>query len=164
MVRPEDIVIDRNACEAAFKISHTGKINGTYIGEFKVRCNLTPMQQIQADRDYRELLGTTNPTLARAAITDMAFALAQLKQRIISAPPFWYDGASIYPGSQIKDVEVLNIVLDAALEAQIKYMKIIDEEEEKAKEELRQMLNRQAEEREKKSSSKKKKKDTSEEI
>ena len=111
--------MDIKGSEAVFSINLIGdRTNETYMGNFKVRCLLSPIQEIQADRTYRELLGT-NSHLASEYVRQQAFALAQLEQRIIEAPPFWYN--STIGGGHIEDSNVLLDVLDKAIESQEKF-------------------------------------------
>ena len=56
-----DIIIESNLGNWEIKVD--GDINGTYMGHFKFKCYLTPLQQIAANREFRELLGT-NPSVA----------------------------------------------------------------------------------------------------
>ena len=56
----------------------------------------------------------------------MAFSLAQLKYRIIEAPPFW-NTDSEFPGSKVKDLEAIEEVLMAAIEAERLFRKQVSE-------------------------------------
>src|ERR1700681_2088031 len=85
-VERSDLIIEGNTC--TWDISMSGDIHGLYTGQFRFRCYLTPTARLAASRDYRSLLGE-NPTLALQHDDDLAFALSQLKHRVISAPPFW---------------------------------------------------------------------------
>lgn len=135
-VKPEDIHIQNGM--ATWSINLSAKIGGTYLGTFVFRCVLTPMQTIQADRDRRELLGS-NPSLADVHVDNLAYSLSQLKQRVIQAPPFWNDG-SAFPGGSIADHEVIEEVLTASLEAQIKYQSQLKEQHTKTIEALKKTL------------------------
>lgn len=134
----QDISISGN--EATWRLSATGAINGTYIGEFKFRCFLTPIQKISANREMRDLLGD-QMTMAPEHEANLAFALTQLKYRVISAPPFWNSGST--PGD-IPDSNVIMSVLDAAIAAEIKYLEQITKRKidalERAKSAAEQML------------------------
>lgn len=114
-----DIIIEGN--QAKWNISSLGAINGTYAGEFIFRCFLSPTQQIASNRDYREMLGV-NPTMAGEHETFLAYALSQLKYRVISAPPFWNSAVGIngFQGD-IPDEEIITEILDASVHAQLKY-------------------------------------------
>lgn len=103
-----------------FSINVVGKLSkDTYMGTFKVKCLLSPLEDIAADKRYRDLLGD-NSHLAQEHIRQQAFALSQLEQRIIDMPPFWENNT--LGGGHIKDVNVVLFVLDQAIEAQEKYV------------------------------------------
>jgi hypothetical protein len=114
-----DIIIEGNT--ATWESNVTGTINGTYIGTFRFRCFLTPTQQIAASREMRELLGP-EMTMAPEHESFLAYALTQLKHRIISSPPFWSSavGGGGMQGD-VPDENVISAVLDAAIGAEIKY-------------------------------------------
>lgn len=106
--------------EAKFDVNILGEFtNQSYIGTFRVRCILSPLEDIAADRKYRELLGD-NYHLSRQDVRDKAFALSQLEARVISHPPFWENHR--IGGGHIPDSNVLLEVLDKAIEAQEKYL------------------------------------------
>lgn len=112
-----DIIIEGNTATWEMKVD--GIINGTYTGTFRFRCYLTPTQQIAASREMREMLGP-QMTMAPEHESFLAYALTQLKQRIISAPPFW--SSQSVPGD-LPDENVISLVLDAAIGAELKYKK-----------------------------------------
>lgn len=118
-----DITIDNGV--ATWSIGTQGKILGTYAGTFKFKCYLMPSQKLAAGREFRELIGQHHE-LATEKEKFTAFALAQLKQRIISAPPWWV--STDQPGD-IPDEDVLTAILDAALDAEVKFIK--DKQKEK---------------------------------
>jgi hypothetical protein len=125
----EDLKLD--GAVATWEMRMEGNVSGTYVGVFKFRCYLTPLQSIAAGREQRELLGN-NMALATEHESFLAYALTQLKQRIISAPPFW---ASASPNKSIEgdlpDENIIEAVLDAAIRSELKYK----EEKKKKKEE-----------------------------
>jgi hypothetical protein len=105
---------------ATFTINVVGKHSkDSYMGTFKVKCLLSPLEEIAADKRYRDLLGA-NSHLAAQNVRQQAFALSQLEQRVIDMPAFWENES--LPGGHIKDVNVLLHVLDLAVEAQEKYI------------------------------------------
>ena len=111
---------------ATFTVNIVGKHSkDSYMGTFKVKCLLSPLEDIAADKRYRDLLGA-NSHLAQEHIRQQAFALAQLEQRVIEMPPFWENDN--LPGGHIKDANVLLHVLDQAVEAQEKYIQNKEEE------------------------------------
>ena len=110
-----DIIIEGN--QATWEMRLEGDIQGTYVGTFKFRCFLTPTQRLSAGREYRELLGS-NPTVALEHEDNLAFSLSQLKQRVISAPPFWTSNGV---AGDLPDESIIDAVLDAAIASEIKF-------------------------------------------
>lgn len=105
---------------AKFTVNITGRHSKqSYMGTFRVKCLLSPLEEIAADKRYRDLLGS-NSHLAQEHVRRQAFALSQLEQRIIEMPAFWEN--DIIPGGHIQDDNVLLDVLDMAIEAQEKYI------------------------------------------
>lgn len=119
----DDIIIDGNA--ATWDINEEGSIQGSYRGTFKFKCYLTPLDQIAAGRAYRELLGS-NPTLVNEHESFLAYALTQLKHRVISAPPFWTSTLQSGPFSgDVPDDNIISSVLNAAIDAEAKYREMM---------------------------------------
>jgi len=111
---------------ATFSVNIVGKHSkDSYMGTFKVKCLLSPLEMIAADKRYRDLLGS-NSHLAQESIRQQAFALAELEQRVIEMPPFWENDS--LPGGHVKDTNVLLHILDMAVEAQEKYIKTKEDE------------------------------------
>lgn len=105
---------------AKFTVNITGRHSkASYMGTFRVKCLLSPLEEIAADKRYRDLLGE-NSHLAQEHVRRQAFALAQLEQRVIEMPPFWENDT--INGGHIEDDNVLLEVLDLAVEAQAKYI------------------------------------------
>jgi translation initiation factor 2B subunit (eIF-2B alpha/beta/delta family) len=105
-----------------------GSINGSYVGTFKFRAYLNPIQKLSASRMYRELLG--NSQLPASPTEDnLAFAISQLKHRIVEAPPFWSSGSDL---GTIPDEEVLMSILDAAIASEIMYREDIKNKKQEA--------------------------------
>lgn len=115
----KNIIIEGNT--GVWEMKLDGDIQGTFTGIFRFRCYLTPSQKIAADREMRELIGV-NPTVANEHESYLAFALTQLKQRIISAPPFWTSTLQTSGISgDLPDENIIIAVLDASLGAESKY-------------------------------------------
>lgn len=114
-----DILIEGNT--GAWEMRLEGDIHGTYVGAFRFKGFLTPLQQIAANREYRELIGA-NPTMTPEHESFLAYALTQLKYRIVSAPPFWSSAnpSGGMPGD-IADENVITAILDAAIGTEMKY-------------------------------------------
>lgn len=113
-----DLILEGNT--ATWEMRMDGDIQGTYSGSFRFRCYLSPLQQIAANREYREILGT-NPAFASEHESFLAYALTQLKHRIIVAPPFWASQSPASLSGDIADENVIAAVLDSALGAEMKY-------------------------------------------
>lgn len=143
-----DIIIEGNT--ATWDIRIDGDINGTYMGSFRFKCFLSPTQKLAASREYRQLLGE-NPTLALTHEDNLAYALSQLKYRVISAPPFWTSTASQSGmAGDVPDENVIMAVLDAAVGAELKYVAQLKKKKidaiDKAKQAAIRMLERRDEE------------------
>jgi hypothetical protein len=126
----DDSKIAIEGTEATWRINDEGPINGKYIGTFKFRCFLLPTQRIAANREYREMLGG-NPTLTPEHEDSLAYALTQLKYRVISYPPFW-EGEEKPVLGDIADTDIIALVLRAAVAAEVKYRKQLDEKKKAA--------------------------------
>jgi len=113
-----DIILDGNT--ATWSLNLDGEIHGTYSGTFRFNCYLSPLKQIAANREYRELIGP-NPTFASEHETFLAYALTQLKYRIVTAPPFWASQNQSAFAGDIADENVISAVLDAAISSEVKY-------------------------------------------
>jgi len=113
-----DLIIEGNT--ATWHMRLEGDIHGTYVGAFRFKCYLSPLQQIAADRERRELLGP-QPFAASEHESFLAYALTQLKYRIITAPPFWASANPAELAGDIADENIIGAVLDAALGAEMKY-------------------------------------------
>lgn len=113
-----DLIIEGST--ATWDMRLDGDIHGTYVGAFRFKCYLSPIEQISADRERRELLGP-QPFAAPEHESFLAYALTQLKYRIVSAPPFWASANPASLSGDIADENVIAAVLDAALGSEMKY-------------------------------------------
>lgn len=96
---------------AFFTINKPGKGTGeNYFGKFHVHCMLTANQILSAGKSYRSLLGQ-NMAFADSTEINLAFAISQLEQRIIKSPSFWN-------GGNLKDLDIIMLVLDMAIAAE----------------------------------------------
>ena len=119
-----------------FDINLVGEhTNNTYMGSFKCKCLLSPMEQIKADKMYRDLLGN-NSHLASVHVSQLCYALSQLSHRLVETPPFW-DGQGI-GGAHIKDESVILGVLESALEAAALF---VEEKQEEMKKKQQMIAN-----------------------
>ncbi|HLD91728.1 MAG TPA: hypothetical protein VI911_12075 [Patescibacteria group bacterium] len=106
---------------ATFYINVVGENSKeTYLGTFTVKCFLSPLEFVKADKLYRDLLG---PDLqnAHSVARSTSFAFAQLQQRVIKCPPFWENKE--IGGGHIKDNNVLSEVLELSFMAQDEFVK-----------------------------------------
>jgi hypothetical protein len=129
----EDIVLGSDGT-ASFGVNIKGSVTGsTYVGNFKVKCLLSPLEFIKSDKLYRELLGQY-PDQAHSVARNNAFALSQLQFRVIECPPFWENRE--IGGGHIEDSNVLTEVMELAITAEERYR----EERKKEAEELQAIL------------------------
>ncbi len=121
--------IDTEGCTAVFHINEPGDTTRqTYIGIFKVKCILDPIDFMEADKLYRQLLGDIRPEAAHEHTANVAFALSQLKYRIIDPSPFWENKR--LGGGHLKDNNIIISVLNMAMEAEQKYRDVMKKEAE----------------------------------
>jgi hypothetical protein len=114
---PADLLINPDGT-ATFTLNEEGDVLGTYKGTFVFKCFLNPLEVLAAGKVYRELIGS-NPQDATDTERFMAFALSQLSKRIIKSPPFWNTGEAMT--GNIPDVNVLSLILDRAVTAELAY-------------------------------------------
>lgn len=114
------------------------KTKQTYMGNFQIKCILSPLDQISADKIYRELLGD-NLIHASPSAKNIAFALSQLKVRIEKPyPPFWE--SQDFPGSHIPDQNILFDLLNKAIEYQEEFESQKAEEYQKMQDRLQNAI------------------------
>ena len=105
-----------------------GDLGGTYTGTFQFRCYLTPLQQLQAGREFRELLGSFANQATETEIK-LSLALTQLKHKILKAPPFWsstLEESGI--SGNIGDMNIIAAVSNASIRAEEMYLERIQKE------------------------------------
>lgn len=111
-----DIIL--NGSEATWSMPQTdGTLGGTYKGTFVFRCYLDPIRELQAGREFRELLGSLSID-APAAERELAWALTQLKHFVLKSPPFW--SSTLQDGGiqgNISDLNIISLVMDASYRA-----------------------------------------------
>lgn len=135
-----EIDIDYNMGTAEFFVNlEAAADKSTYKGNFKVKCVLSPLDYIQSDGTYRELLGKTNPQFANEYVAQLAYALSQLKYRIISNPSWFDNSVNGIKGSNVDD-RILLHVLDKAIQAEEQYRKGIEEKYKKAKDDVKEAI------------------------
>ena len=124
-----DLKIDGNI--ATWEINTVGNIMGLYTGTFRFRCFLTPLMQIAAGKEERELIGP-NMALANEHERFLCYALTQLKYRILSAPPFWASASYGNMQGDLADESVVSTILSAAIDSEAKFKAQIKERKEEA--------------------------------
>ena len=135
-----DIIIENNV--ASWELKTEGILSGTYQGIFKFKCYLDPLEQIRSNREYRELIGPNHLTLPEHE-SFLAYAITQLKYRIISAPPFWSSTqpTSGYSGN-LADENVISEVLTAAMDSELLYRKKLKQKKDEALEKAKKAAER----------------------
>jgi len=118
-----DILIDGSVATWIMPRSE-GNLGGTYVGTFTFRCYLDPISQLQAGREFREMLGSFGSNASEIEI-NLAFALTQLKHRIITAPAFWASDGM--PGN-IGDLNIISLVHNAAIRSEDLFAQRIQDE------------------------------------
>ncbi len=107
---------------ATFEFSHKDDLSyETYIGVFRTKCFLTPIDIIKADKTYRELIGEISPLLASNSAQTMAFCISQLSARVTEAPDFFRIRSGL-PGGHLPE-GVLTAILEKCIEAEELYRK-----------------------------------------
>lgn len=93
------------------------KSNTSFMGVFRFKCVISPIDYLKTDRLYRELLGSINPHLASKDAQNFAFALSQLKFRIVESPDF-FKNKEIDGGHLDKNIliDLINLAVDAEQE------------------------------------------------
>lgn len=124
-----DIVLDGSTATWRMPLTN-GDLGGSYTGTFQFRTFLDPLKTLQAGREYRELLGSL-AIQATDSEGHLAFALTQLKHRVIKAPPFWTTTLqeSGIEGN-VGDLNIISLVLDAAIRSETLYKEKIAKERE----------------------------------
>lgn len=111
----------------------------TYQGQFKVKCVLSPLEYIQSDATYRELLGKTNPQFATEYVAQLAYALAQLKYRLMDSPSWYKNEVNGIDGSNVDDKILLHI-FEKAIQCEEDYRKGMEERSKQAKERVKKAV------------------------
>jgi hypothetical protein len=137
-----EIRIDTEKEQATFTIDAIGSFDKKrYVAGFVVKAFLNPIDRLSADKFRRELLGP-NPESAGEEEKTMAFALSQLKYRIIEAAPFWFKGSDI-GGAALKNDNIIYHVFNLATKAEEEYGKLLAKEAEEMEKALTEQLDNQ---------------------
>jgi len=111
----------------------------TYKGIFKVKCIMSPIEYIRADANYRDLLGKANPQYASEYVSQLCYALSQLRYRIIEAPSWFRTEGEYGMGGNVDD-KILLYTLDQAVEVEKLYREEMDKRYKEAREEVRKAV------------------------
>lgn len=132
--------IDLFTGTATFYVDIVGSSNKqTYKGVFKVKCVLNPLEYTQSDAMFRQLLGKDNPQYATEYVSQICYALSQLKYRIMDCPDWFKNKETGIHGSSIDD-NILLYVLDKAVECESDYRDGVDEKYKKARKEVQEAV------------------------
>jgi hypothetical protein len=135
-----DVNIDYYTGTATFFVDTESGSTGTiYKGIFKVKCILSPLEYINADALYRELIGKTNPQFASEYVGQLCYALSQLKFRIMDCPDWFKNRETGIHGSNADDSVLLH-VLDKAIDAEAQYREGMKERYEKARHSVKKAI------------------------
>jgi len=135
-----EITIDYQTGTATFFIDMEASADrSVYKGIFKVKCVLSPLEYINADSMYRELLGKTNPQYASDYVGQLCYALSQLKYRVMDSPDWFKNRENGINGSSIDDT-ILLYILDKAVDSEAQYRDGIKERYENAKKSVRKAI------------------------
>lgn len=131
--------IDFHEGTAIFYVDmESGSDKTTYKGAFKAKCILSPLEYIQADSYYRELVGKSNPHLVSDYVGQLCYALSQIKFRLIEYPE-WFKGKKTGIVGDIDD-SILLYVLDKIIDIEQKYREGIEERYKKAREHVKKAV------------------------
>jgi len=111
-----------------------GKTMQTYLGNFKAKCLLNANEYIRANREFMDLIGDSKNL---GDPEEIAFALVQLKYRLVDVPPFWQSQNSPYDGGEIKDYNIITSVFNICMDAEREYEKMMQEDYDKVKEKIK---------------------------
>jgi len=129
-----------NGSTGAYNLDVHGPLKGRYVGTFVFRAYLTPLEYVACDREYRDLIGKIQTQVDPLA-DFLAFALVQLKYRIVSAPAFWFD-KEVMGGGSVPDRIVLETLLEASSAVERKYKEDILEKHSEAIDKIKEQLDK----------------------
>lgn len=124
----------------SFRFAEVGaRTRTTYTGPFKVKAGMSPFDELSAGRDMRALLGEHGVQAVDHEI-NIAYALSQLRYRIVEAPGFWSEKARDGFGGADLDSNVILSILDYAIEAEVQSNKRLKEEAKRRLKDLEKSL------------------------
>jgi hypothetical protein len=125
-----------------FRISEIGdRSRTTWSGIFRVKGGLSPFDELLAGKDMRSLLGIEAATATDHEI-NLAFALSNLKYRIIDAPDFWIAKSREGYGGADLDNNIIMLVLEMAINAEVETRKRLRKEARQRLDELEKALDK----------------------
>ena len=136
----EENNIDLLMGTATFMVNMEASSNkATHKGMFKVKCVLSPLEYVNANALYRQLLGKDNPQFASDYVSRLCYAMSELKYRIIDAPDWFKNETTGINGSNVDD-NILLYILEKAVECEGQYREMIDKKYKEARKEVRQSI------------------------
>lgn len=136
----ENLTIDYQTGTATFFVNmEASSDKTTHKGMFKVKCILSPLEYINSDAMYRELLGKTNPQLASDYVGQICYALSQLRYRVMDSPDWFKNKENGISGSHIDDA-ILLYILDRAVTCESEYREGIEKRYNNAKEAVKKAV------------------------
>lgn len=143
MYKPENLTL--NTDSATYLLDTIAPVQGLYKGTFKFKLSMTPIMEINSDREYRSLLGNpTNTDMIPIKVLNMAFIISQLKYRILESPPFWQ---MTDDGKNIEDYSILEELLEASIEAQKQHSTMLNEKHAKSLKRLEKKIDEKQKEK-----------------
>jgi hypothetical protein len=125
-----------------FRISEVGdRSRTTYEGLFKVKGSLSPFDELSAGKDMRQLLGEHGAGATDHEI-NIAYALAQLRHRIVESPSFWTERSRDGFGGADMDGNVILHVLTLAVDGEVEMGKKFRQEAKRRLKEMSEALDR----------------------
>jgi hypothetical protein len=132
-----------------FRISEVGDRSRTTLqGPFKVKGSLSPYDELAAGRDMRHLLGD-NAVSATDHEVNLAYALSQLRHRVVEQPSFWLEASREGFGGADIDHNIILKVIGLAIDAEVHYRKYLRTEAKRRLKDLESSLNKYDEEEQK---------------
>ncbi len=118
-----------------FNSKEPGEVSGAhYEGVFEVRKVLTPSQKAMADQERRAFLGNPERGVeVDPEVSELAFAISQLKVRVIKGPKWWNDSLGL---RNFIDQNVLVEIANAVLQVELDFKAEIKAKAEAAKKAL----------------------------
>jgi hypothetical protein len=102
-----------------FRISEVGDRSRTTLqGPFRVKGSLSPYDELASGRDMRQLLGAEAVSATDHEV-NLAYALSQLRHRIVESPSFWLEASRESFGGAELDHNIILKVLNMAIEAEV---------------------------------------------